>query len=198
MSNFTYTANIPQASQKISSTQQPILNNFIAIQELLAVNHVGFSDTTNFGKHTFTTLPFQNSDPSTTSTEMALYAKATGSPNAGEIFYRYPSNGTIAQLSGSSTGETSQTTDGYSYLPGSILMKWGQATGIVTGTNTIIFPTSNIPAFTTSLYTVHYFPAVSYTPSTTCAYISSSSITQFVLEVPGTMSTTISWLAIGV
>ena len=35
MSNpsFTYTPNVPQAAQKISATQEPILNNFQAIND---------------------------------------------------------------------------------------------------------------------------------------------------------------------
>ena len=196
--SYTYFTNVPQSTQKISATQAPILSNFEAINELIGVNHVGFTDSINFGKHNFTTLPFQGSDPSTGADEITLYAKATGTPNAGEIFYRYPSNGTIAQLSGSSIGQAGATTDGWSYLPGSILMKWGQATGIVTGTNTIVFPTSGSqPAFTT-LYIVTYTPASSYTLSTPFGYISSQSTTQFVLTVPNTMSSTISWMAIGV
>lgn len=196
---FTYSTNVPQASQKISATQVPIQSNFQAISELIGVNHVGFSDPVNFGKHNFTTFPFQGSDPSTTSTEMALYSKATGTPNAGEIFARYPNNGTVIQVSGSSAGGAGASTNGWSYLPGNILMKWGQATGIIPGANTIVFPTSGSqPPFVSSVFIVEYTPASSYTLTAPFAYITGQTTLQFVLNVPNTMSSTISWLAIGV
>lgn len=198
-SNFTFSTTVPQASQKISATQQPIQSNFGAISDFVNANHVGFYDAINFGKHTFTTLPFQGSDPSTSSTEMVLYTKATGTPNAGELFCRYPNNGAVLQISGSSIGQGGPSTNGWSYLPGNILMKWGQATGITPGANTIVFPTSGSqPAFGTSLFMVEYTPASSYTLTSPFGYISSSSTTQFILQVPNTMSSTISWLAIGI
>ncbi len=199
MANYTFSTNIPQSAQKISATQAPMQSNFQAINELLNVNHIGFTDAVNFGKHSFTTLPFQGSDPSTGAGQIAVYSKATGSPNAGEIFLRLQNNGTVSQLSGSSAGQAGGSTNGWSYLPGNILMKWGQATGIVGGTNTIIYPTSGgQPAFTTSLFFVEYTPASSYTLTTPFAYITGQTLTQFTLNVPNTMSSTISWLAIGI
>lgn len=200
MASYTYSTNVPQAAQKISATQAPIMSNFQAINEFIGVNHVGFGDAINFGKHNFTTLPFQASDPATASTEMAIYSKATPSgPNAGEIFYRYPSSGTVAQLSGSSAGQAGATVNGWSYLPGNVLMKWGQATGITSGANTIVFPTTGgIPAFGTSVFMVDYTPAINYTLSGPIAYITGQTTLHFVLNVPNTMSSTISWLAIGV
>lgn len=196
---FTYSTNVPQSSQKISATQAPIQSNFQAINELINVNHIGFNDAINFGKHNFTTLPFQVSDPATASNEMALYAKATGSPNPGEMFARYPSNGSVIQISGSSAGGAGASTNGWSYLPGNILMKWGQATGIVSGANTITYPTSGSqPPFTSSVFMVEYTPASSYTLTGPCAYITGQTTLHFVLNVPNTMSSTISWLAIGV
>lgn len=199
---FTYNTNVPQASQTIKSTQSPILNNFLAINELISVNHVGFSDSENFGKHNFTTLPAQSVDPSTGTNEMALYSKLTpGGAHDLEIYYRYPNNGTIEQLSGSSSGGSGPYTNGWTYLPGGggLLLKWGQATGIVTGTNNVTFATGgSIPAFTTSIYNVQYTPAMSYTNSTPSAYISASSITGFTLVAPNTVSSTIFWMAIGV
>ena len=199
MANFTYSTNVPQAAQKISATQSPIMNNFQAIAEFVNVDHVGFTDAINYGKHNQTTLPFQASDPSTASTEMALYSKATpGGPNEGEIFYRYPSNGAIAQLSGSSAGGAGASTNGWCVLPPSLLMKWGQATGIVPGANTIVFPTSGgIPAFTTAVYIVTYTPAANYTLSSPIPYITGETTLHFVLNVPSITSSTISWFAIG-
>lgn len=200
---YTYSTNVPQAAQIIDITQKPIESNFLAINEWINKNHVGFSDSVNYGKHNFTNLYFQNSDPSTSATEMALYSKATpGGPNAGELFYRYPSNGTVVQLTGGGTGSSSSTTTltGYSNLPGGLMMKWGTATGIVPGSNVITFPTGAgaIPAFTTEVMSLTYSVSpVSYTESAPCPYISNITLTNFTFTVPNTFSSAVNWLAIG-
>lgn len=196
---FTFSPNVPQAAQKISATQVPIMNNFQAINELISVNHVGFSDSVNFGKHNYTTFPAQGSDPATTSTEIALYSKAASTSNGIELFYRYPSNGTVVQLSGGgSTGVSA--TDGASYLTSTILMKWGNATINATGSTVVTFPTSGgLPAFGTSVYSMSFAPSGNYTLSTDGGYISNVTTTTFTFNAPsGGMSTTIYWSAIGI
>lgn len=197
---YKYTANIPQSNQLIRATQAPILSNFLAINELLSVNHVGFSDSTNFGKHTFTSLVFQGSDPSTSSDEMALYSKTTTTTNGAEIFYRYPSNGTVVQLTGTTSGNGGLlNANGYSYLTSTLIMKWGQVSGIITGTNTITFPTGGgIPAFTTSVYSVQWSPNASYTLSSSGGYVTNITLTNFQIVASTTISSTIYWMAIGV
>lgn len=197
--SFTFSTNVPRVTQKRSATQAPIQSNFQAISELINVNHVGFNDNVNYGKHNCTTLVFQD-DPKTSSNEIAMYAKSTpGGPNAGEVFMRYPSEGAIVQITGSSIGQAGAFINGWSYLPGNILMKWGQATGIVPGANVILFPTSgSIPLFSSSVFTVYYTSNSTYTLTSPAAYINGITTTQFVLNVPTVMSSTISWMAIGI
>lgn len=191
---YTYTSNVPQANQKISATQAPILSNFQAINEWIIVNHVGFNDGIYFGCHNATNFVEQDDDQTTSSTEMTLYSKATDDANGIEIYYRYPSDGTVVQLTGGGkNGSSSAASSGYAYL-GSMIMQWGIATGIVAdGSNTISF---NLP-YTTEVYVVHFTPAASYTISETGAYISSTSLTEFVLTTTGTMSTSVYWWAFG-
>lgn len=196
---FTYTPNVPQAAQKISSTQLPIMNNFQAINELISVNHVGFSDSVNFGKHIYTSFPAQGSDPSTSSTEIALYSKTASTSNGIELYYRYPSNGTVVQLSGGgSTGVSA--TNGASYLTSTLLMKWGNATINATGTTVVTFPTSGgLPAFGTSVYVINFAPSGNYTLSNTGGWVSNITTTSFTFNAPaGGMSTTIYWSAMGI
>lgn len=151
---YTYTANVPQASTPFNQTQNPILNNFQAINELIAVNHVPFNTANTFGKHNFLSLEIQADDPDTASTDIALYTKSTPSgPNLAEIFYRYPNNGSVMQLTGgSSTPATSSATTGgtasagWCLFPSGVLMKWG--TGSVNSSGALVFPTgSGIPAY---------------------------------------------------
>ncbi len=197
--HFSYTANVPQSSQTIAITQTPILNNFQAINEFISVNHVGFDDANNFGKHNFTSLPFQGSDPVTTATEMAVYSKATpGGPNAAEIFYRYPSSGTVVQLSGATSGGAA--TNGYAYLSDTVFMKWGTATGInPSSSNVITFPVIvGTPVFTSAPISVYFTPNIVYTPSSGSTYVTSPTTTQFTLQVgSATFATSIYWMAIG-
>lgn len=197
--NNTFSTNVPQSSQKISSTQTPIKNNFAAISEIINVNHIGFSDPNDYGKHTFTSLPFQSSNPSTSSTEMAVFSVATPSgPNAAEIFYRYPSDGSVVQLTGG-VGTSISATSGFAYMSTTVAMIWGLKTGIVSSsTNTIIFPTGAGFPILTAAPQIYYTAASNYTNINASTYISSSSSTQFVLTTPqANYATSIYWMAIG-
>ncbi len=200
--SYTFATNIPQSGQKISSTQVPMQSNFQSISELINVNHVGFNDSVNYGKHTYLSLPAQGSAPTTSASEMAIYCTTSSGANPYEIYYRYPSSGTIVQLSGSSTSTGSGTgvaTPGYAYLSPTVFLKWGTSTGITTGSNTITFPTgSGIPVFN-SVYTVYYTQASVASAFLVGSYISSTSTTQFTLQVPTSgFASSIYWLALGI
>lgn len=198
--NFTFTPGIPQSSQAIDVTQKPIFNNFQAVAELLAINHVGFYDTTNFGKHTVTSLPIQGSAPATSATEMAIYAATSTDANGIEIYARYPSNGSIVQITGAggTTSGAVASGSGFSYMPGNVILKWGNASGIVTGTNTIVFPTGGgLPAFASTIFFVQYSPSANYTQANV-AYVTNITTTSFQLVAPAAISSTIFWMAMGI
>jgi len=156
---YKYNQNVPQAVQAINVTQKPILSNFQAINEWVNVNHVGFSDDTNYGKHNATSLVSQSVTPATTSTEMALFTAPSTGGNPYEIYYEYPSNGTVTQLTGVSSTNTNvlAANPGYCILsqPSSTfqfgyMVKWGTQTVTYTGAFPITFsmPTAGgIPQF---------------------------------------------------
>lgn len=197
---YVYTNNIPQATNKISSTQKGIQNNFQAINEFFNVNHVDLNDA-NAGKHKFLTLPFQGSLPTTTSSQMSLYSASTSDGNGSEIFFTYPTAVTGTPLTGLG-GSSLPAATGYAYLGGSVLMKWGTATGITTGTNNIIFPVSaSIPVFS-SITTVQFTPASTYTLHSPALfvqgpYITNVTTTGFTLNSPNAISSSVYWYAIG-
>lgn len=200
--SYTYTSNIPQSNQTISSTQAPICSNFQAINEALSANHVSFLDSINFGKHTYTSLQMQNSDPDTSLTQMAIYCKALASSTNGmELFYRYPNNGAVVQLTGSVGGTSANAaTNGWSYLTSTLLMKWGTTTGIINGTNVITFPTAGgIPAFTSNVYSLQFNPSTNITSAVNpYPFLSATTTTTFTLTTFSTQITSVYWLAIGV
>ncbi len=127
---YTYTMNTPESPNPMNATQPLILNNFKAINEFINVNHVGFN-INNFGKHNVISMPNQTSNPITNSTEIAMFTKATGSPNPSEIFIEYPDSLASYQISnqslpypasGTSGGTASQ---GWCLFPSGVLFRWG-------------------------------------------------------------------------
>jgi len=91
-----YNTQVPLATQQINQTQAPIQTNFVSIETLVDVNHVDFSDSTNYGKHNFISFVQQASDPATIANELALYSKAvSGSP---QLFLRLPNSGALVPL----------------------------------------------------------------------------------------------------
>lgn len=190
---FPYNNAVPQAEQKISPTQNPILNNFQSINELINVNHVGFADPVNYGKHTITTFPIQVSSPGTGTSEMILYAASATTANGIELFYQYPSNGSIVQLTGnnSNNGTGSASSSGWGYLVGGLLLKWGTTTvgGVIT------YPTGgSIPAYSTAVYNVQTSQQGIYST----LYVSNLTTTSFTLSKTGTLTPAVIWYAIGV
>ncbi len=96
-----YISTVPQGNQQINNTQEPIKDNFQAIYDLIDINHVNFNTPDTFGRHKMVSYIQQSSDPSTTCSEMALYSKSVSNDtNNLELFYRYPCNGSVVQLTG--------------------------------------------------------------------------------------------------
>ena len=179
-----YTPNVPLGTQQINNTQQPIQYNFSDIAQLLAVNHVPFNTADIFGNHTVIDCVTQRSDPSTESNEIALYSKnVTSDTNTPELFYRYPNNGNIVQLTGNITSSetitgpsgymyTSQSSIyqpiangyymqyyGFQYLPGGSLMKWGILWAVpTTQSGTAIFNFPIPPSGTVAMPTFNVTP----------------------------------------
>lgn len=217
----TYTPNVPQGSQQINNTQQPINTNFQDIYDLIAVNHVPFNTADDYGKHNFISYCFQDSDPSTGSAEMAVYSKIVNDSNAAELFYRYPDNGTIVQLTGLSTGGSSTgegsgatypsgtTTDGQSYYAGS-WQKTQYGIIIMTGyiyvsspTFTVTIPSGgSIPQMSTIFNVVCGTQAPSqssYTGTPNLYTVNIISNTQFTIYMgSGETTNSVTWTLIGV
>jgi hypothetical protein len=110
--SYSYVPGVPQGNQQINNTQNPIKDNFYDIYDLIAVNHVGFNVADTFGRHNLISYIGQATDPSTSSNDMALYSKSvTNDSNGLELFYRYPNNGNIVQLTGVTNSSSSSTSN---------------------------------------------------------------------------------------
>lgn len=118
---MAYTNNVPQANQRIKDTQSPILNNFAAIQTVVAVNHVTFDDPSgDQGKHKFVTFPRQAADPATGLTEINLYSKLNATSARSEL---YISNGAGAIFP--FTIAAGPVNAAWTYLPSGVILKYG-------------------------------------------------------------------------
>ncbi len=166
----TYISNVPQGNQQINNTQQPIEGNFQDIYDLLAINHIPFNTANTFGRHTLVEYVNQATDPSTNSTEMALYSKSVSNDtNGSELFYRYPSNGSVVQLTGltsTPTGGSGLTTGGM-FSSGSSGVNFGIAAGgswqyLANGILVTSFYISNLVTSPASSPYTFYFPAGTY------------------------------------
>tara|TARA_R110002126_G_scaffold51939_1_gene141835 strand:+ start:7947 stop:8522 length:576 start_codon:yes stop_codon:yes gene_type:complete len=117
---MAYDNNIPVSGNTLGGTRQQINSNFADIDTHFQVNHVDF-ETSGAGKHTFLQMPEQSSAPTTAANEGGVYTKEADSESC--LFYRREGDGAELQLT--TAASTVNATEGMSFLPGGLLMKWG-------------------------------------------------------------------------
>lgn len=135
---MSFTPGIPATGQKLGASRTQVLNNFATLRTGIEVNHVDIN-AAGAGKHKFVQLIDATSDlPSTSASEVAVFQKlVSGNPR---LQLRQPSSGTQIQMSGVDPDTTG--TEGYTFLPGGLLIQWGQSAIAGTTTRSITFPTT--------------------------------------------------------
>lgn len=127
---MAWNPNVPQSTDALSQSQVDILGNFQALDALF-----------NDGVQNYVILPVQSTDPTTSSTEIALYSKV-GITGSQDLFIRQVSSGAVIDMTASN-----QATTGWTYLPSGLILRWG-AVGVTSTTQTYTLPTGGgIPAF---------------------------------------------------
>ncbi len=120
---------VPLAGQTLAVTQNPIRQNFLSINNAFAIDHVVYN-IANAGFHNKVTFPLQGAAPifgGLNGLWSQLYA-STGA--VGEIWVnsrngnQYPITASVL----SQAPAIGDNTDGWTFLPSGILMKWGRAT----------------------------------------------------------------------
>ncbi len=129
---YTYTADTPQAANPMNVTAPTMRANFQAINELIAVNHVGFN-TTNAGMHNLLTMPFQSTIPTNAATDVTMFAQATTDLPNGGLFATFPGSLTSTiQISDVQTGggipDGTSGTGWCQFSTSGVIFKWGTAT----------------------------------------------------------------------
>jgi len=128
----------PSSGGTLVGTRDQIRTNFTLIQSNFDINHEDYGVGANAGKHKFMQMPQQSSAPTTAAGDIALYSKLVSS--IPRLFLRQESSGTEIQMSGINP---SAATNGYTFLPGGLLLQWGIKTPL-SSTGTVTFATSNI------------------------------------------------------
>lgn len=145
-----YTNAIPAAANNPSADQPDMQSNTDAIDDLIDRDHYSFN--TNFsGLHKQSRYVAQTT-PTTDPGILALYNK-TGSGGSELYMVRDNNAGTDVALTTSKIGAPIASTNGASWLPGGILIQWGQATKTTGGTVTFTaaFPTAVFSVLVTVL-----------------------------------------------
>lgn len=118
----TFTINMPTSGESLGSTYQKVQDNFMNYWNNFQINHVNPNDA-NGGKHTKVQMIEQGADPATAINEMAMYTKDVAGNT--RTFLRQENNGDPIQLSGISPLAAA---NGYTFLPGGLMIQWGQIT----------------------------------------------------------------------
>jgi hypothetical protein len=149
----TYTTNIPLSAQKIKNTTSLIRANFDNLAAGLSNDHANINDPTSGTRltHDKVRLNKQALDPSTTSTQVALYSKdvQASAINYPELFFRRVSNGSAIQmttggltpqLGGDYLDPPTVNSTGYTFLPGGLVYYWGIVLGGFTNNAAVQLP----------------------------------------------------------
>ena len=137
-----YNLNIPAANNAPSDDQPNMLVNTNSISSLIDKDHFTFSET-NSGWHRKSTY-IAGSAPGSASDQIVEYGKT--SSGSTELFIQRDGVGTEIQLT---RGNPSVSANGYTFLPGGLLLQWGSVNATQSGV-TFSFPIS----FTSSVYSV--------------------------------------------
>jgi len=127
-----YNANVPQSTDLLSQSQSDLLNNFIAIQTLIDVNHVDFASGDQ-GKHKFITFPVQSPAPTFAAGEEGLYNFLNATTVQNELYVHKQTGATTVEIPFTASILSTNSapivnSGGWTYLPSGILMKFGHAT----------------------------------------------------------------------
>lgn len=153
MSSFIYNRNIPDGPNDPSNDQPDMKENTNSIDDWTKVtqDHYGFNVPFG-GYHRYIHQPPQTT-PGNISGIGQTYTKTVGSDV--QLFYE-SGTGVETQLTGPNAA--SATTNGYTWLPGGILLQWGRKTPIVSGGTVIV--TYPIP-FPNAIFSVVASPRTS-------------------------------------
>lgn len=119
MTNFNFNTGIPAANNNPSVDQNPMLENFTAINQIIAVDHISFN-ANNGGQHTAIHFNQDASYVPTVPTSPPTLFTNTVAGLAQLFYYSGDAAHSSSQYTAASSGST--------FLLGGIIIKWGSFT----------------------------------------------------------------------
>ena len=145
---MSYVKDMPNASDIPSVSQAQLKINFQQLFSWSGRDHESLIAAAGFfGKHRFCTLTPQGAGNATLANEVSLYSKSLG--GAQTLYFRRPSSGTEIPLTGPI--DPIVGANGCTFLPGGLMLQWGQTGAIAAGTNAVVNFSS---AFSGNAYSV--------------------------------------------
>jgi hypothetical protein len=183
---MTYNPSIPGQNDLISASQSQIQTNFSQANTAFGIDHTAFDVALNQGKHKQSTY-VEISDPTTVANELAVYSKDSGGVT--QLFLRRENNGTVIQMS---IGDPIASTNGSSFLPGGVVIKWGQI-DFSAASKAVTFAS----AFPTAVFSITLAADTSTPSGNGIVSYTSLSTSGFTAYQNGTGSLTAKYIAIG-
>jgi hypothetical protein len=139
-----YNTSIPQGTNPILQSQKQIFSNYQQISQIFAANHFPLpGDQDYLGQHVVLTMRPQMADPTTSSTQIALYNKLDVN-SIPELFFRPNNSQTAIQLTYPSINTSSSSQNQYSFVAGPFIFYAGKITNPTPAEQITLSPTSNI------------------------------------------------------
>lgn len=195
MSIPTFTQGYPPDGSSLGQTKSTIRDNIDGTFLTLAVDHInnnGQPGSNPAGYHKVVHMVPQGSNPGALVGYGQLFSKTINSFTTDQALFWETGSGLIQQLTVNLT--PSKTTNGYTFLPGGLIIQWGTGTNISSGSNItfpITFPTAclNVQATIKDTGNRQFVYTSAYT---------TSKFTVALLDSSGSAETgTFTWLAIG-
>ncbi len=196
MTNFPYNENIPDGPNNPSQDQPLMQENTNSISGIIEVDHGGFGEN-NGGIHNKVTMP-RISLPSSSSGQLILFTSA-GASGSQLNMVRDGNASTNTALTPTGITAPLRATNGYSWLPGKILMQWGFSAVTNNASGTITFPIPFSGAAGMAVI-VTISPWLNPVPATNPGYqvhVTGTSLTGFTYRNYSNVNPFVYWHAIG-
>lgn len=120
----TFTQGYPQDGQSLGASKAVIRNNLDGMFQVFSVEHNTQNVLTNTGLHRQSTYPAASGRPTTTTGQINIYSRAITGGTA--LFTSRDNNSaTVTQISNPYIISPLSASEGYSYLPGGLIIQWG-------------------------------------------------------------------------
>lgn len=179
----TYTPGYPPDGSSLGQTKAVIRNNLDGTFQTLGIDHVnnnGQPGSQPAGYHTVSHMVPQGANPSPVTGYGQLYSKTINSFTNDQALFWETGGGLIQQLTTNLT--PSATANGYSFLPGGIIIQWMKVNNPVSGM------TYNFPiTFPTTCFSIQLTPSLNDNSTVRC-YVASGTLNASGFQIQATSS----------